>query len=676
MCAIECPRERTYIRLYGEFRSHGQLQGSLNRNPPDAANQPASRQPGDSCKNREMATNIPEPKPAATVHAKQFSRARLIFLGVLVATLAVCLTFTWTTRDAMVHLPFLSPQARRLAPADLRKTVVDRGPWQTAQALAPLAVSAEEANYANEALRLADHEVDQAFAFALRQPNPQARVLTGEPLALSQKVAQLDQMVKDDQAHIKALMPNGVAPAPDSTEADDLDILKAQLGLDSDVLNDAQGQLARATGDQRPQIQQELAAHQAATAKLDAKTKTNGELAIVSVQRNSTMASRIGAWFAQRTRYDLVLQAKQEAQTDLTALEAQYNALEAQANRSPQSPITSTAPAVQAPPQDHASRLAALKDQAQLRQLVSICNDRIQAEKQLVSIYDKWATQIQLQHRIVLHLILQSIALIAFILICVTISTSLVHRWMERPSLDPRRTQTLRTILQVSVQFIGLVLVMLVIFGVPKQISTVVGLATAGLTVALQDFIIAFLGWFVLMGKNGIRLGDSVEINGVAGEVIELGLFRTTILETGNSTEEGHPTGRRVAILNKFAVNGQYFNFSTASQWMWDEISVSVPESDDTYGMIETIHKAVLKETDKDAKLAEQEWNRASRLQGLSQFGASAQVNLRPAGTGFNLLIRYVTRAADRFEMRNRLYETVIEVTRKPNALPPPAVPS
>jgi small-conductance mechanosensitive channel len=624
-----------------------------------------------------MATNLPPTKPATALHSNQFSRARLIFLGVLVATLAVCLALTWTTRDAMVHLPFLSPQARRLAPTDARKTVVDRGPWQTAEALAPLAVTAEEANYANEALRLADHEVDQAFAFALRQPNPQARALTGESLALSQKVAQLDQMVKDDQAHIKALMPNGVAPTSDSTEADDLDILKAQLSLDNDVLNDAQGQLARATGDQRPQIQQELAAHQAATAKLDAKAKTNGEMAIASVQRNSTMASRIGAWFSQLSRYDLVLQAKQEAQSDLTALEAQYNALEAQANRSPQSPISSTAPtspASQALPQDHASRLAALKDQAQLRQLVSICNDRIQAEKQLVSIYDKWATQIQLQHRIVLHLILQSIALIAFILICVTIATSLVHRWMERPSLDPRRTQTLRTILQVSVQFVGLVMVMLVIFGVPKQISTVVGLATAGLTVALQDFIIAFLGWFVLMGKNGIRLGDSVEINGVAGEVIELGLFRTTILETGNSTEEGHPTGRRVAILNKFAVNGQYFNFSTASQWMWDEISVSVPESDDTYGMIENIHKAVLKETDKDAKLAEQEWNRASRLQGLSQFGASAQVNLRPAGTGFNLLIRYVTRAAERFEMRNRLYETVIEVTRKPNPLPPSTV--
>ena len=192
--------------------------------------------------------------------------------------------------------------------------------------------------------------------------------------------------------------------------------------------------------------------------------------------------------------------------------------------------------------------------------------------------------------------------------------------------LDPRRAITLRTIFQLAVQALGFVMVMLVVFGVPKQVSTVIGLATAGITVALQDFIIAFLGWFFLMGRNGIRLGDSVEINGVTGEVIELGLFRTTILETGNSTEEGHPTGRRVAILNKFAVNGQYFNFSSASQWMWDEITISVPESKESYAAIEQIHRAILKETDKDAQQAEQEWQRSSRFNGLSQFGA--------AGTG------------------------------------------
>ena len=76
------------------------------------------------------------------------------------------------------------------------------------------------------------------------------------------------------------------------------------------------------------------------------------------------------------------------------------------------------------------------------------------------------------------------------------------------------------------------------------------------------------------MGKNGIHVGDWVEINGVGGEVTEIGLMTTTLLETGGLADQGHPTGRRISFMNGFAIRGQYFNFSTAGQWMWDEISV------------------------------------------------------------------------------------------------------
>ena len=63
----------------------------------------------------------------------------------------------------------------------------------------------------------------------------------------------------------------------------------------------------------------------------------------------------------------------------------------------------------------------------------------------------------------------------------------------------------MRTILNLGTQLIGLLLALLVIFGVPKQMPTILGLATAGLTVVFQDFILAFCGWFVLMGPNGFE---------------------------------------------------------------------------------------------------------------------------------------------------------------------------
>jgi hypothetical protein len=88
--------------------------------------------------------------------------------------------------------------------------------------------------------------------------------------------------------------------------------------------------------------------------------------------------------------------------------------------------------------------------------------------------------------------------------------------------------------------------------------------------------------------------------------------------------------------------------------------------------MIQQIHKAVLQETEKDAQLAESEWKRASKMRSLGHFSADAQVNLRPAASGVDVLIRYVTRASNRFNMRNQLYQRTIDLMRKPaeNATP------
>src|SRR5205807_8942960 len=144
--------------------------------------------------------------------------------------------------------------------------------------------------------------------------------------------------------------------------------------------------------------------------------------------------------------------------------------------------------------------------------------------------------------------------------------------------------------------------------------------------------VLAFFGWFVLMGKRGILVGDWAEINGVSGEVIEVGLMRTTLLETGNLAERGTPTGRRISFMNRFAIRGQYFNFSTSGQWMWDQISVSIPPAVDTHSATERILLAVQEETRENARIAEQEWKRGTHGQDLRRFRTDPAVNLRPSG--------------------------------------------
>jgi small-conductance mechanosensitive channel len=584
-------------------------------------------------------------------------------LLVLVAVFVLCIAFSWTTRDAMSSLPFLSGYKRSLSRFTTEKTIIDLSPWQTAEALSAMAVSTEERQYAHEAERLADHEVDQAFASALRQANMQRPTLSAEAQEALKKVEQLQQAVKADQAQVDSLTATSAKP-PEAkkgssdqalSNSDELQLAKAQLGLDQDELADAQQDFARASGDQRARIQQELTAHQAEQSKMESQTREQGQMSVQAASRFATLSGRIRAWLSQRDRYHLLQQAKQKAESDAASLMKEHNALESQAEKA----------ASDGASLDTAARLAAMQRRSQQRQILGIYDDRIQTQQQLAAVYDKWSNQVLLQHRIVLHLILQSLAVIAFILICVILCNVLVRHFMDRPGLDGRRLRTLRTLTELGVQLVGFVLILLVIFGVPSEMSTIVGLTTAGLTVALQSFILAFLGWFILMGKNGIRVGDWVEINSVGGEVVEIGLFRTTLLETGNWTDKGHPTGRRVAFLNNFAISGQYFNFSTTGQWMWDEFAISIPATGDTYAMVDQIQKGVADETESDARLAEAEWQHTSRQDGLRQFSAAPSVSLRPSASGVDLVIRYVTRAADRFEMRSRLYKRIMDVLHK-----------
>ncbi|UWZ85097.1 mechanosensitive ion channel domain-containing protein [Occallatibacter riparius] len=586
------------------------------------------------------------------------SRTQVVILGVIGLLLAICVSSAWFTQDSVGKLPSSagSTKGRGATP----KAIVDVSSWQTAEALAQLAYSAEEKDYAEQAERLADHSVDQAFAAAIRVAtlSAQNRQLTGDAKAVADRIDQLQLQVAQDQSAVKQLAAARAGTKSGAEDADDTDlqVAKAQLQLDSDELSDAQEDLARATGDERPQIQSELSAHEAQMKSYDNQTQAPGQLAALSVGQYGTLARRVGAWNRQRTRAQLLDQAGKQAESNVRALSAMHNALETKAGAAG----NGTAPA-----QDQASRLARLQSRSIERQLLSIYDDRIQTEQQLANVYKKWGAHLQVQHRIVLHLIFKSLAWVLAMGACMVIAIAVLRRAMEHPLLDVRQRHTLRSILELCIQIIGAVCILLVIFGPPRQLGAMLGLGTAALTVALQDFILAFFGWFILIGKKGMRVGDIVEIDGVGGEVLEIGLMSTTLLETGTLAEQGYPTGRRVTFMNSFAVKHKYFNFSSTSQWMWDQFDVALPSTEKTHLRAEQILGVLTEATAGDVQLAEREW-RGARVPGLTDTRALPSVNLRPSGNEFKLQVHYITRASDRFETRNRLYQRVIDLLQMP----------
>jgi small-conductance mechanosensitive channel len=299
---------------------------------------------------------------------------------------------------------------------------------------------------------------------------------------------------------------------------------------------------------------------------------------------------------------------------------------------------------------------------------------RVQDFRELETIYGDWIALVRVRQRVFLNGLLWSAAWIVLIALLTLLADPLLQRLFARLAPDRSRLHTLRTLVHFSVRATGVILILFVLFGPPSQLATIIAFAGAGLTVALKSFIVGFFGWFVLMGRNGIRPGDWVEINGIGGEVLEVGLLHTVLLETGNWADAGHPTGRKVTFVNSFAIEGHYFNFSTSGQWLWDELAVLVPATADPYVTADAIHKMAAAETQANARLAEQEWQRVVPVAGRGPapgvepgkeqrpFCADPVMSVRPGATGVHVLVRYITRAQERHEVRARLYRQVVEL--------------
>jgi len=557
--------------------------------------------------------------------------------AVILAVLLIgCLVAAFMTRNAGTR-----PAATAKTVAGDQAVARDMALLDTADRLAALAETSDEKNQAQEAQRLADHELDQAFATALRQAVAY-RVPAGPLRDLAARIDQLKTQIADEKERIAQLDKK----ATDSA-ADQVDRLNAQLALDQDELEDSQQDLARQGGDPQSALERARQQHEAAQHQAEQAPKKAGPAP------TATLIEQMQAWSALGSVDRQVLAAQQEAVSQWPALANQHNQLEKQ--------LTSPHADTGANTTDKIASLHRLSDQ---RKTLAELDQRIQDSQQLAGVYQAWSALLEARRGEVVHLLLGSFAEILAILLAALLANIAIRRLFHET--DRKRLHQVRVIAAVAVQLVAVVLIVLVLFGAPNQISTIIGLATAGLTVVLKDFIVSFFGWFTLMGKNGIRVGDWVEINGVSGEVIELSLLKTVLLELGNWADTGHPTGRQVAFSNSYAMEGHYFNFSTTGQWLWDELEVTLPAAGDPYLMAQEIRKLVESETEADSVQAAQDWERVTSRYGARSFSAKPAVNLRPSVNGLEVVVRYITRAPQRYAVKSKLFQVIVDLLHKP----------
>ncbi|HTR36920.1 MAG TPA: mechanosensitive ion channel family protein [Bryobacteraceae bacterium] len=576
----------------------------------------------------------------------------------LVLLLAACVIAAYVTRQTGANP---APKSAAVLSAQVDQRLI-----QTADRVSALADMSDEQALGRDAVQLADHEVDQAFASALRDAGQPSAPRSGPLKALADRVSKWSAEVAADKDRVSRL--SKTTPANGSSAANQLELAKAQLALAQDELADAQQDLARQGGDQEADLQRafeqyEAAQAAAATQKTPAPPPTN------------TLSDQVRAWLSLRDRKQQVDLAGAAAKAHAATLRKAHDALEAlAAHKPPAASATDTAatPAsgdsADSDQEDVAALIASLEHLSDQKKSMADLDERIEDSQHLAEVYARWDSLLGTRQRGVLHLLLNSLAMVLAIVLAVVLADGLIRKLLRHA--QPRRVHHLRLISTVAVQLIGAALIVLIIFGPPNQLSTIIGLATAGLTVALRDFIVAFFGWFALMGRNGIRVGDWVEIRGVSGEVVEIGILKTIVLEMGNWGSTGSPTGRRVAFVNSFAIEDHYFNFSTAGQWLWDELQISLPSNADPYQLSQRIRELVERVTEPDAREAEEDWKRATRDKAAQPFSAKPMVDLRPSAGGLDVVVRYITHAPKRYEVKSRLLQEVVGLVHKTVAEP------
>lgn len=240
-----------------------------------------------------------------------------------------------------------------------------------------------------------------------------------------------------------------------------------------------------------------------------------------------------------------------------------------------------------------------------------------------------WRDATRRQYYEAWRMLAMHLGIVIGLLVAVWVLAEVWRRAVLRYVHDPRRRYQfllVRTILMwaVIVTIVGLSFVTEI-----SSFATFAGLITAGVAVAMQSVLVSIVGYFFLIGKYGVRVGDRVQIGTVVGEVMDLGLVRMHLMEYHDQGPLG-PTGRVVAFPNLivFQATGGLFKQLPGVNLSWHEITLSLPQVADYGALKQQLLTAVRAVTDEYRGEIERQ-SREMRELSVSGNGGDAQVHVQ-----------------------------------------------
>jgi hypothetical protein len=275
-----------------------------------------------------------------------------------------------------------------------------------------------------------------------------------------------------------------------------------------------------------------------------------------------------------------------------------------------------------------------------------------------------WRDATERQYYEALRALAVRLAILAGILTAVFILAEVWRRAVDRYAHEARRRYQLLLIRKI-VMWTAVIAILALSFATEiSAFATFAGLLTAGVAVAMQSVLVSIVGYFFLIGKYGIRVGDRIQIGSVIGEVIDIGLVRMHLMELHSDGPLG-PTGRVVAFANLivFQASGGLFKQIPGVNLSWHESTMALPAVRDYSALKTELLTAITRvvEEYRDEFVRQANVIKASTAS-LSADDTQPQVQMRLVGGRMEALIRYPVSLKHAAEIDEQVSEAVLKV--------------
>lgn len=222
-----------------------------------------------------------------------------------------------------------------------------------------------------------------------------------------------------------------------------------------------------------------------------------------------------------------------------------------------------------------------------------------------------------------------------------------------------------RHLVRKNVVYLLNILIILYIFFVWIQninsITVFLSVIGAGLALALQEVILCIAGWFLILVRRPFEVGDRVELGGVKGDVIDIRLFQTSLLEIGNWVEADQSTGRIANIPNSVLFKKENYNYSRGFEFIWNEIKVLVTFESDWKKAEEIMLNHAQEEARTIEKIVKKKIENMAKhyMIHYEKFTPIVYVDIKESG--IELSLRYLTEARRRRATHDALCRTILE---------------